>query len=335
MTNPASRPKTKLTLRIVPVVLVTALVLWVLVRHLASFTELVDVVKAMRPQLVAAATSILLLNFVLAVVRWKLILHALSYRVSFLRCAHAVLAVWPLAVVIPGRAGDILRASAISDEVPFYEGVGSVITEKAIDVQSLCFLSIVGCLAHGLQQWALLPLAVLVAEWLVILLLLKFRPTGFRWRFVQGVADKVGLMVRPVGALARHGGLLAGVLASSLLSWLLASCIVHLLMLAANGNVGFGLTVALWPLAVFAGMLPLTVAGMGTRDAAFVFALRAVSPVPVAEEAVLAATLGFSLVATWILVFVGLPFGLRFAYRHLYDCGTEVRGHDSHRHLPK
>ena len=100
---------------------------------------------------------------------------------------------------------------------------------------------------------------------------------------------------------------------SSLAAWTFASIIVHLLLLATGSDLSFGVTMSLWPLAIFAGMVPVTVAGMGTRDAAFLLAVRASVDVPVREESVLAATLGYSLIATWLLVILGLPFAIRLA----------------------
>ena len=55
---------------------------------------------------------------------------------------------------------------------------------------------------------------------------------------------------------------------------------------------------------------------MGSRFnivALFLFAVKATAEGPVAEQSVLAASLGYSLVATWMLVVVGLPFAIRFA----------------------
>jgi uncharacterized protein (TIRG00374 family) len=114
-------------------------------------------------------------------------------------------------------------------------------------------------------------------------------------------------------ALFRSPWHLVGVIGSSLAAWTLASIIVHLLLLATGSDLSFGVTMSLWPLAIFAGMVPVTVAGMGTRDAAFLIALRASVDVPVREESVLAATLGYSLIATWLLVILGLPFAIRLA----------------------
>jgi uncharacterized protein (TIRG00374 family) len=58
------------------------------------------------------------------------------------------------------------------------------------------------------------------------------------------------------------------------------------------------------PLAVVVGMLPLTVAGMGTRDAAFVFLFQSYGP----PEALLAVGLLYSVIRYWIPSLVGTVF---------------------------
>jgi ABC-type spermidine/putrescine transport system permease subunit I len=70
----------------------------------------------------------------------------------------------------------------------------------------------------------------------------------------------------------------------------------------------------LWPIAIFAGMLPVTLAGMGTRDGAFVYALRTTDTTgALREESVLVATLGYSLVTTFTVAAIGIPFALSLA----------------------
>jgi uncharacterized membrane protein YbhN (UPF0104 family) len=298
--------------RILPLLLVTFVIVWLLIRHMSGVDAFAGAVAGARWGLVLAAVGVFAFDVVLSIVRWQLILHAMSRRVSFLRCAHAVLATWPLAVIIPARAGDVLRAGAIRDEVPFLEGAGSVVAEKVLDIQSLCLLSIVGTLLHGLYAWTAVAAGVLVAEWVVIALLLR-RGAAIEGTPFARFAPKVNRLLVALRALFRSPWHLAGVIGSSLAAWTFASIIVHLLLLATGSDLSFGVTMSLWPLAIFAGMVPITVAGMGTRDAAFLIAVRASVDVPVREESVLAATLGYSLIATWLLVILGLPFAIRLA----------------------
>jgi len=83
----------------------------------------------------------------------------------------------------------------------------------------------------------------------------------------------------------------------------LGALIVASLIQAFGGGVSWGHAFAIYPVAVLAGLVPLTVSGIGTRDAAFVFLL---SGLLAAEEATFVG-LGYTLFAYWILSLVSLP----------------------------
>ncbi|MBW1880200.1 MAG: flippase-like domain-containing protein, partial [Deltaproteobacteria bacterium] len=102
------------------------------------------------------------------------------------------------------------------------------------------------------------------------------------------------------------------VAALSLLAWVGALGLVWGLFLVFSADLAPLSIAALWPLAIFVGMLPLTVAGMGTRDAAFLSLLALTGTTPVDDARVLAVTFGYSVVATVVPAVVGLPLMLRF-----------------------
>ena len=292
MSEGASFPRKILDWRLVPLLLVTAIILWLLLHHIAGVDAFAKAVSGARWGLVWAAVGVFVVDLVLSIVRWQIILWAMSKRVGFFRCAHAVLATWPLAVIIPARAGDVLRAGVIRKQVPFLEGAGSVVAEKVLDIQSLCLLSMIGSVLYGRTSWTAIAAGVLVTEWLTIVLLLRYGESIDRTPLSR-FAPKVQRLLVALRALLRSPRHLLGVMASSLAAWVMASTMVHLLLLA---------------------MLPITVAGMGTRDAAFLLAVRASVGTVVRDESVVAATLGYSLIATWLLVIVGLPFALRLTF---------------------
>ena len=63
----------------------------------------------------------------------------------------------------------------------------------------------------------------------------------------------------------------------------------------------------MWPLAVFAGALPITISGLGTRDGTFILLVSSLSSGPVDAAPILAATLLYPLVTAWIYSLVGVP----------------------------
>jgi len=65
-----------------------------------------------------------------------------------------------------------------------------------------------------------------------------------------------------------------------------------------------------WPLAMLVGVLPVTVAGMGTRDLAFLWTLRTAGEGASDSSGVLLVSLVYAVFATWLPTVFGLPFTL-------------------------
>ena len=88
-----------------------------------------------------------------------------------------------------------------------------------------------------------------------------------------------------------------------MLTWSLGGFTVYALAQAFGTGLGIGFAYAVFPLAILAGLVPVTVSGIGTRDAAFVALL---SSQMSAEQATLVG-LGYTLFAYWFLSLVSFP----------------------------
>src|SRR4029077_4803186 len=82
------------------------------------------------------------------------------------------------------------------------------------------------------------------------------------------------------------------------------------LLRAVDADVDLFDTCALWPVATLVGLVPVTLAGMGTRDATFLYLLSVRGPL-VPRAGALAATMGYSAIAVGFFAIVGLPFMVR------------------------
>jgi hypothetical protein len=301
--------------RILPVLAMTVVVMFVLVRKLAGPDEFFEALATARWNLLGLAFALLGAGLILAALRWMFVLGAMGYRLPLHRALDAMLATWPFALLTPARASDVLRAVAIADLVPTFEGAGSVLAEKAIDLQSLCILTIIGALSTGQEIVAALASVVLVGLWLGVMTLVRRREWLVRLPLLRKKPEKIEQLLTAFRAMVHHPGRLALVGATSLLSWVMAMTMMYTLLVIMGAGVGLGQTLALFPAAILTGMVPLTLAGMGTRDAAFAYLLRAAGWTPIREGALLAATFGYALIGTWVLAIVGIPFAIRFVLR--------------------
>ena len=109
---------------------------------------------------------------------------------------------------------------------------------------------------------------------------------------------------------------LAKVTVTSVFIWFLHLLQIWMFILALKAWAPFLANLALSPLAILAGLLPLTFAGVGTRDAALVLFYAPYFAAPTA------AALGLLCTARYVLPAIG---GLPFAGRYLQALKSERR----------
>jgi glycosyltransferase 2 family protein len=288
--------------------LLTVVLLGLLVRQFAGVAEFVATVKSARLDLLLLAFALACVCLLLITLRWVQALAAIGHRVAFGRGLNAVLSAWPISVVIPSRAGDFARALMVRDSVPLLAGAGSVLVEKAIDIHTLLLAALVAGLSLGLRNESAFIGALLVVLWLVLLLVLRSRQRLLRLPFFRSHADKVEQLYRAFEVLLAHPGQILTISAISLAVRLLTVTIVHTLLAAVGVSIDFVRLVAAWLIATLAGLMPLTIGGMGTRDGAFMFLVNGQGRPAISEAQLLAATMGYSLFAVLSFALLGLPF---------------------------
>ncbi len=299
-------------LRLAVAFALTAALLAILIHSLGGAGAFFDAVRGARGGWVLLSFVLAFACVLLSAVRWWLVLSAMGYVLSYGRALVVVLAAWPLVVVTPSRTNEFLRAFAIRDQVPLASGAGSVLAEKAVDVFVLLALAGIGAALNGL--W--LPSAVLgagmLAEIAVVGMVLRNRQRLGRFPGFRTRMDRVEQLFAAFEALRRAPLKLAALCSVSLAIRLLTVGVTYTLLVAVGARVGLLDTLTLWPVATLVGLVPITVAGMGTRDAMFIYLLHSQGAL-LAESSVLVATIGYSVVAIWSFAIVGLPFMLREA----------------------
>lgn len=248
----------------------------------------------------------LLLSFALtatfplfSALRWRRMLVALGHDVSFRDCFDMIMAAWPMGTITPSKSGDLMKAYYLKDRVPVAQVVGSVLAERILDVLVLLALALGGCLLFARWWFALLAGAGLAGGLAAILLLVRARlPLPAR------LAGKLEPVLAALRRLAQSPSLLLLVLFYTLLNWM-ASVVQTVFAYRALGvSVPLLFATGALPLAIFVGLLPLTLSGMGTRDAALIALFARFAPEPVS----LGVGLLYSLFGYWIPAVVGLPF---------------------------
>ncbi len=248
------------------------------------------------PDWLAAAAALALLLTLASAVRLWLILRAAGERRSLRRCWSAVMASMTLNAVTPSRGGDLVKAVFLTDnrhQIGML--IGATVLERVIDVMMLSMLALFGALSLKLHTHALVA-GLVTFGCLLVLAILRFSHA------IRVGGRKLESLGRATRAAFARPAYLPAVLGVACLFWLTVLCLIQCLLHSVAAAVPFGALVASMPLAILIGILPLSISGIGTRDAAMVLLLKGFA----APEGVLAAGLLYTVVGFWFLALVGL-----------------------------
>jgi len=237
-------------------------------------------------------------------------------RLGFRESNRLVLAASTLNLVLPSKMGDFAKAWFMKERghLRAEQAFALVVFEKASDMLSLLLWCAFGLLLYSEKNLLFWVMTVGVTGGLVVGLLLLGSPT------VAGLAFRIGYRLLPGKFRAKLGKLESAwqemhqfcwqdkarlwlVAGTSVFIWFLHLLQIWMFTLALRVQVPFLAGLALSPLAILAGLLPLTFAGVGTRDAALIFFFRSYLDAPTGAALGILCTLRYVLPAL-----SGLPY---------------------------
>jgi uncharacterized membrane protein YbhN (UPF0104 family) len=277
---------------------VTAGIFWLLFRRI-DFGQVVRTLRSADVGLLLLAASFTALFPVFSALRWRRMLRALGHEVSFRDCFNMIMAAWPMGTITPSKSGDLMKAYYLKNRVPVTLVLGSVLAERIVDVLVLLALAVAGCLVFGRLALAGIAGAALAGGLGSIALLLRCRlPVPARFR------DKVEPMLRSLRLLGGSPRLLGLVVLYTVANWSASIGQMVVCYRALGTPVPVLFAAGALPLAIFVGLLPITLSGMGTRDSAIIVLFAPYAP----ENVSLGVGLLYSLMGYWAPSVVGLPF---------------------------
>lgn len=239
-----------------------------------------------------------------------------AHPLKFLEANRLILLASVLNLVLPSKMGDMAKSVFMADRGHLRGSLALalVVFEKACDMLSLLVWCVFGLLLYPRKDaffWVMT--AAIIAGFIALALLLG--STRFA-RFCFGMGERFapGKMRAKIATLhaswiEMHGyfwqdkAKLARIAANSIFIWFLHLVQIWMFTVALREAVPFLSNLALSPLAILAGLLPLTFAGVGTRDAALVFLYARYMPEAAGAALGVLCTLRYVLPAV-----LGLPF---------------------------
>lgn len=237
---------------------------------------------------------------VLGTLRWLAVIRPMGAEIGFGAACRVTMGAFPLNSFLPSKAGDLSKAAFLRAHGGLIPLAGSVVFERMVDVIVLTGMTVVGALFLGQKTVLCLALgcAILTVGAITVLSLSGRLPLPQR---IQDKASDIGKAARAVFRFPKY---LVLVLFWSGLNWLGTMAESYCLLRAVYIDVPFITVLAVMPLAIFVGLLPLTISGIGTRDAALVWLLATMA----SAEKALAAGILYTAVSYWFLGLLGLPF---------------------------
>ena len=237
-------------------------------------------------------------------------------RLGFGEANRLILLASVLNLVLPSKMGDIAKAWFLRDRghLDGALALSLVVFEKACDMLSLLLWCAFGLALYPRKDALFWTMTAFVAALLGAGLLLLASEKCARFFFGLGAQFAPGKMREKFAKLGaswsemhryfwESRARLLKVTATSVFLWFLHLLQIWMFILALRAWAPFLANLALSPLAILAGLLPLTFAGVGTRDAALVFFYAPYFDAPTA------AALGLLCTARYLLpALAGLPF---------------------------
>lgn len=229
---------------------------------------------------------------------------------SFLEAVKVTLAGGTFNSLVPSKLGDLSRAYFLKQEgkLNLKRGLNSIFLEKLLNFSTLCLLFLIGLtfveqrgdLKVGMALFGLTILLLTLAWFLVDFKenrLLRF--LSRKGKLSEMMVDARELVTELKGDVKR----LLLIFLLSLVLWILNFFQIYLFFVALHAILPLRVVFGLVPAAILVEMLPVTISGMGTRDAALILLFK--------DYADPALVLGVGLLITsrfWILSLLGLPF---------------------------
>lgn len=271
--------------------LISAALLFLLFAVL-PFQELWEAVRRVPPGLMAAVLAVFLMGHVVAALKWRLLMseqHARLAPVLFWKAHFAGLVANLCLPTIAG--GDVVRATWVVARVGHPEAVAIAgLADRAIDAMALLVLAGAGLVwtgtfsgaggrVFGVVGFLLLGAAILI---MMVSRLPPARPGTRRELLAAALRVLVGRPLR-----------MASVLAMSLTIQGTFVGLNYWLGQPTGVGAAFAAWLVAWPLSKLVGLVPLSLAGIGVREAALVAFMR---PFGAPAAAVLAAGLAWEAV---------------------------------------
>ncbi len=284
------------------IILITTFVVFYLLFRQIDLNSVWNIILNANLWWLLATFSVILTYPVFGALRWRIILNSMGFSLSFWKAFKIVMGAWSLSSVTPSKAGDLIRANPIKNSVPVSKTAGSILIERVFDILLLLILALIGGIIYKNTIIVLIMIAGLIA--IVIFFILAKYINEMKLPIKDKYREKINNVFYCSKILIKKPKQFIQIALITLLNWLGTFLQVYFLYLALGIQVSFIFICLTLPIALFIGILPVTLAGMGTRDSAIVYLFAGVAPANIN----LSLGILYSIFGYWIIAVLGLFF---------------------------
>ncbi|MCM8774823.1 MAG: flippase-like domain-containing protein [Candidatus Omnitrophica bacterium] len=212
--------------------------------------------------------------------RWQMMVRS-QVAIGFWDATGLVLSANALNILLPSRMGDLSKAYFLQREgkIDLKRAMNIVIFEKYIDFAALGVVVLVGILCYPMQDqasWIGLLFSLTVLGLFPVLYFITLdgvwgRSLWQRYRLLDQTKHFLLDTQDYLAELKNNPRLLLVILVMTVVLWFVHLLQFYVIFLALNSGVSVFLVFRLVPLAILVGLIPITIAGVGTRDSAMIY----------------------------------------------------------------
>lgn len=266
-----------------------------------------EIVRQSNPYYHLLCIGIMLFFPLLSAWRWKIITRQLGAPITLWESVWIVMAAWPLGAVTPAKSGDLVKILFLRNMLPYAKTTGVILAERMMDLAILSLCALLGglWLSESISVWigGGFLLGMVLFYTVASTPLFSLLPQRIGKLSGDVLEASVRVYTKPLTLLLT--------LAITLLNWSCTFLQTWIIFLSLGAEVPLTYTLSALPIAIFVGLIPITLSGMGTRDSAIVFLFQNYTT----YEASIAAGLLYSIYGYWLLTLIGIPF-MRSAFTY-------------------
>ncbi len=282
------------------ILLLFTVVIFVILFLSVDFTAAMETVRQANPFFFLFACLITFLFPFWCAVRWNLIVLNLGVRLGIWESFKIIMAAWPVGAITPAKSGDLIKVLFLKKVLPYSKTTGVILAERLVDVIALCCYAVIWGVIYDFETAAMLAGGLLLG----VLLFLIIAASPLIDRFPLKWRSLALNLFEATKRMVLHKMTFLFILIITFLNWFCTFLQTWLCYKAFHVDVPLFYIMAALPIAIFIGLIPVTLSGMGTRDSAVIFLFQQYAR----YEINLAVGILYSIFGYWFLSILGIPF---------------------------